>query len=110
MSLREYARLYNIIGFCRKIFFKYGWFLIKYQFLDSICFIFSYAGLNSVTKGSIFSSFLGFVFNAALLLSNLTSARVFSIRVFVPPRSKRRFLKFSIWFRNLLSFQLSVEA
>ena len=83
-----------------------GYRLNTSRFLDSICFIFGIAGLNSVTKGSIFSYFLVFVFNAALLLSNLTSARVFLIRVFVYPRSKRRFLKFSIWFRNLLSFMI----
>ena len=76
MSLSECARLYDIIGFCGKILFKYGWFLIKYQFLDNICFTFGIAGLNSVTKGSIFSSFLYFFFDAALLLSNLTSARI----------------------------------
>ena len=57
------------------------------------CFIFGIAGLNSVTKGSIFSCFLGFVFNAVLLLSNLISSRVFLVWVSVYPRSKRRFFE-----------------
>ena len=39
--------------------------------------MFGFARLTSVTKGNISSCTFGFFFNAALLLSNLSSARVF---------------------------------
>ena len=57
-----------VIRFCEKISVKFGWFSIKYQFLDSFCLTSGTARVNFVTEGSVYSWFLGFLFNATLLL------------------------------------------
>ena len=109
MSLRELARLYDIIGFCGKILFKCGWFSIRNQFLDSIFLMFGFAGLNSVTKGNMFCFPFGLFFNDALLPSNLTSARVSLIRDSMYPLFERRFLKLLIWVRNFFALEFVKE-
>ena len=92
MSLNEEECTFVRYIFCGRIVFKCSWFSIRQQFLNSN-FKFGFAGLNSVTKGSIFFLYFSFFFNAALL-SKLTSARNFSVWLSLYPFSKKRFFEF----------------